>query len=88
MVKNEKIMTAHWWVILKTVVRSSVDNYVLPGTATGTDILLIYMASWKRHFILISTATFYLAISQFDVPRMERILSENSREVEDAETCS
>lgn len=87
MVGNQKMMMAHWWIILKTVVRSSVDNFVLPGTATGTDILLIYMASWKRHFVLISTATFYLAISQFDIPRMERILSEDAREVEDSETA-
>ena len=85
---NIKGMTAHWWMIFKTVVRSSVDNYLLPGTATGTDILLIYMTSWKRHFILISTATFYLVTSQFDAPRMERVLSENTTEAGDPETGS
>lgn len=78
-------MAGHWLIILKTFLRSSVDNYVLPGTATGTDILLIYMTQWKRHFVLLSSTTLYLIASQFDLPRIENTFSDIHREVRDTD---
>lgn len=81
-----QFMMAHWWLILKTLVRSSVDNYVLPGTVTGTDILLIYLTEWKRHSILLASATVYLIGSQFDLPRLQSVITDNTEEPRDAET--
>ena len=75
----------HWWMILKTFVRSSVDNYVLPGTVTGTDILLIYLTEWRRHAILLGSATVYLVASQFTLPGVQNVLSENT-EIRETET--
>lgn len=80
-------MTGHWLIILKTFLRTSVDNYVLPGTATGTDILLIYMTEWKRHFVLVTSlvtsATICLIASQFDLPRSENTFPDISNEIRD-----
>jgi hypothetical protein len=42
---------------LKTLIKSSLDNYVLPGTLTGTEILFIYMRQWKRDVMLLASAT-------------------------------
>lgn len=79
---------ANWWMILKTLVRSSLDSYVLPGTVTGTDILLLYMTQWKRHVALVASATFYLIFSQFDLPRIDRVWSEASEEMCESDTTA
>lgn len=52
--------------LLKTLIKSSLDNYVLPGTLTGTEILLIYMSQWKRDVHLLTTATLHLISAQAD----------------------
>ena len=41
--------------LLKTLIKSSLDNYVLPGTLTGTEILFIYMRQWKRDVMLLTS---------------------------------
>ena len=46
--------------MLKTLMRSSLDNYVFPGTATGTDILWIYLIQWKRDMHVLGFALVYL----------------------------
>jgi hypothetical protein len=47
-------------LILKSVMRSSLDSYVLPGTATGTDILFTYVMQWKRDMHILCVALVYL----------------------------
>ena len=79
-------MMRDWRLILKTFVRSSVDNFVLPGTATGTDILLIYITEWRRHAIVLGSATLYLLVSQFTLQGFQNALSENTEEVRETET--
>ena len=41
-------MKAQWFIFIKTFLKSSLDNYILPGTLTGTEILWLYMVQWKR----------------------------------------
>lgn len=69
-----------WWMIVKTIVRCSLDNYVLPGTLTGTDILLLYMSQWKRDLTLVTFATVYLISSQIDLPKSEKSVSHTHNE--------
>jgi hypothetical protein len=68
-------MKGHLWKIAKTVVKSQLDIYVLPGTTTGTEILLLYIAQWKRDIALATTATLSLVFSQKDLPDYERVSS-------------
>ena len=51
-------------LMLKSIMRSSLDNYVLPGTATGTDILWIYLIQWKRDVHMLCLALIYLVTFQ------------------------
>ena len=67
-------MKDNWWMLVKTVVKSQLDNYVLPGTLTGTEILLLYMAQWKRNLSIATCATFYLLFSQGEPAPLENIL--------------
>ena len=68
-------MIGHWWIFVKTLVKSSLDNYVLPGTLTGTEILFLYLIQWKRDLIVVTSATVYIISSQFELPKIEKILS-------------
>jgi len=52
--------------MLKSIMRSSLDSYVLPGTATGTDILWIYLIQWKRDMHMLCLALVYLVSFQQD----------------------
>jgi hypothetical protein len=63
-----------------------VDNFVLPGTVTGTDILLIYITEWRRHAIIIGSATLYFIASQFSLPGLQNVLSESTEEVRETES--
>jgi hypothetical protein len=53
---------------LKTLVRSMADCYILPGTATGTDILWLYLLQWKKEASTISLAILSIFVSQVDLP--------------------
>ena len=66
MFEENKNMLGQGLSLLKTLIRSSLDNYVLPGTLTGTEILLIYMSQWKRDMLLLTSATLHLISSQPD----------------------
>ena len=78
-------MKRHWLTITKTLVKSSLDNYILPGTLTGTEILLVYMTEWKRHVLSVTSVTFYLLSSQIDLPLFQRVISSNSEEAPEPE---
>ena len=54
---NRKDMLGQGLSLLKTLIKSSLDNYVLPGTLSGTEILLLYMRQWKRDVVLLTCAT-------------------------------
>jgi hypothetical protein len=54
---EENYMLGQGLSLLKTLIKSSLDNYVLPGTLTGTEILFIYMKQWKRDALLLTSAT-------------------------------
>jgi hypothetical protein len=58
-------MAANGILLIKTIVKSSLDNYVLPGTLSGTEILWLYMVQWTRHLTALTIASGYLMSSQF-----------------------
>ncbi len=69
-------MAANRMVLIKALVKSSLDNYVLPGTLTGTEILWLYMVQWTRAITALTIASAYLMSSQFElIPRLERAIS-------------
>lgn len=57
------------WV--KTLVKSSLDNYVLPGTVAGTEILWLYLIQWRRDFAALLSATGYLLVTQRELRKFE-----------------
>lgn len=61
-----------WTMFIKLMVRSYLDNYVLPGTHTGSEILWLYMVQWKRHLANASFAILYLFFSQIDIAWLDR----------------
>jgi hypothetical protein len=81
-------MTGHLWMIAKTFLKSQLDNYVLPGTLSGTEILLLYMAQWKRNVARVTFGAMYILRSQADLPKLEKVLMFRSsdRPVTDRET--
>lgn len=64
-------MTGRLWMIAKTLLKSQLDNYVLPGTLSGTEILLLYIAQWKRNVV----GTMYFLRSQAELPKLEKVLT-------------
>jgi hypothetical protein len=69
-----KFMVGHGIVFFKSLLKSSLDNYILPGTLTGTEILWLYMLQWKRDFTNLTLATAYLMYSQIvQSSRLEKI---------------
>lgn len=66
------IRVTHWMLMLKSLVKGSVDNFVLPGTMTGTEILWLYMIQWKRDMFALTFAMLYIVCSQFDFTSGER----------------
>ena len=61
--------------MLKSLIKSSVDNYVLPGAMTGTEILWVYMIQWKRDLSTLTFAVIYFVCSQFDFTLGEKVIS-------------
>jgi hypothetical protein len=59
-----------WIVFIKNLVKSSLDQYVLPGTLTGTEILWLYMIQWKRDLATLMVASFCTVLNHMDIPRM------------------
>ena len=58
---------------LKTFIKSSLDNYVLPGTFTGTEILLVYISHWKRNAHAFYVAALRLLIAELDWSKTDEI---------------
>jgi hypothetical protein len=78
-------MMTQWSVFVKTLVKSSLDNYILPGTLTGTEILWLYVTQWKRDLATITFASLYFICSQFDFIRLEKQAPESEMISEDIE---
>lgn len=66
------IRVTHWILMLKSLIKGSVDNFVLPGTMTGTEILWLYMIQWKRDMSALTFAMLYFVCAQFDFTLEER----------------
>lgn len=75
-------MLTKWIAFMTNLVKSSLDNYVLPGTVTGTEILWLYMAQWKRDLSSVTVASLQVLFFDADVSSQEGIESNlmNSQE--------
>lgn len=71
-------MVANGMMLIKSLVKSSLDNYILPGTMTGTEILWLYMAQWKRELTAITFATLYLMYAQLETRIPEWVVAGDS----------
>lgn len=80
------IMTEKWWVVVKTLIKSSLDNYVLPGTLTGTEILFVYLYQWKRDISLIAAGSLYHLLSTSYRTELNETLVAGARDCGD-EAC-
>lgn len=60
-------------VLIKYIVKSAVDNYILPGTFSGTEILLLYMLQWKRDLAAFTFASVYFFYSGFGFQTLEGV---------------
>lgn len=72
-----KVMTCHWLRNFRDLLKISVDNYILPGTHLGTEILWLYMAQWKRDLLVIASMTRQVIGSRCTVPEVEGVISRN-----------
>lgn len=59
-------------IIIKAVTRSLLDFCMLPGTATGAEILWLYSLQWKNRFSLITIALISFAFSHMHINFGER----------------
>lgn len=66
--------------LVKALIKSSLDNYVLPGTLTGTEIMLLYLSQWRRNLVVVSLAVLYLASAQFERAKLSEPLSSDGVE--------
>jgi hypothetical protein len=67
-------MHVPFMIYIKSLVKTSLDNYVLPGTVSGTEILWLYMIHWKRDFAALTFASFYLLLPQLDLFKTAKTL--------------
>ena len=77
---NRKDMLGQGLSLIKTFIRSSLDNYVLPGTLTGTEILLLYMSQWKRDVVLFTTLTRHLIRPPDETPEYVETAGDSENE--------
>lgn len=73
-------MRIQWTILIKNLAKSYLDNYILPGTNAGTEVLWIYMIQWKRQMTNIAFATFYLLLSQPEYAEVETVTSATQTE--------
>jgi hypothetical protein len=78
-----QIFMAHWITMLKLLIRSSLDNYVLPGTLTGTEILWLYMIQWKREICTFTFVSIYFLSIQFAFSQAEKVMSDPQNDQEE-----
>ena len=74
-------MPSPGFTLLKTFIKSSLDNYVLPGTLTGTEIMLFYLIHWKRKLYLITTGVLHIVSTDLDLYKVEETPVESSEMV-------
>lgn len=73
--KRMGLMIIHCFKVVSSLMKSSLDNYLLPGTLTGSEILWIYVVQWKRDFNALAFATVYFLSLQFGFMVSEKATS-------------
>ncbi len=69
------VMMVHCFKVLSSLMKSSLDNYLLPGTLTGSEILWIYFVQWRRDFNALAFATVYFLSLQLGFVLAEKAAS-------------
>jgi len=75
---NQTNMWTNWMALLKNLVKTSLDQYILPGTLTGTEILLLYAGEWRRHLANVMLAFFFWRSSTMARPTLESVNPETA----------
>ena len=65
-----------WMAFIKNLIKSSLDQYTLPGTLTGTQILWLYLIEWKRHVADIGAGSLAAFFAHLSIPTMARAKTE------------
>lgn len=68
-----------WLMMLKVLIKSSLDNYVLPGTLTGTEILWLYVIQWKRDMSSLTFALLYFVSTPLYLTPVGKVISSVAR---------
>jgi hypothetical protein len=62
-------------MMLKSLMKSSIDSYILPGTMTGTEILWIYLMQWRRDLNALFYALLYFTFSNFEFANGDQLIT-------------
>ncbi len=68
--------------LIKTLIKSSLDNYLSPGALAGTEILLFYLAHWKRKLCFVTWEALFLIITEPGLFRLPEIPTVSEARVE------
>lgn len=79
-------MQVSFMIYFKSLVKTSLDNYVLPGTVLGTEILWLYMIQWKRDLATLTSASFYLLLPQLGLFKSPRIFCQSVQHLDDGKS--
>lgn len=71
---EESLMLGACLNILKNVMRTYLDNYILPGTHTGTQILWLYLVQWRRDLVALIAVSFTTLSSNVNFSVLERFV--------------
>ena len=79
-------MHAHFLYFVKTLIKSSLDNYILPGTLTGSEILWLYVSQWKRDVTSVVFASYFLSSYNLRSKNLSAFFSAKGLEDHEAQT--
>lgn len=79
-------MQVSFMIYFKSLVKTSLDNYVLPGTVLGTEILWLYMIQWKRDLVALTSASFHLLLPQLGLFKSSRIFCQSVQHLDNGKS--
>lgn len=66
-------------VFVKNLLKNSLDNYVLPGTSAGTEILWLYVTTWKHSRWPLIFAFCYFIATRREVQKLKSFIDNPHR---------
>ena len=81
-------MHVQLFILVKTLIKSSLDNYILPGTLTGSEILWLYMTQWKRNVATLVCASYLLSAHNLKSRNFSTFLSAEQSDDRDTQVSA